>query len=482
MGGIRPILLVLFFNVWIWPCATFAQTNISFTTLVVFAGTNGANPYAGLIQGSDGNFYGTTSYAGQYSYSYGTVFQMTPSGTLNTLVGFNSASTNGYRPEAPLIQGTDGNFYGTTQRGGTNIAGQGTVFRITTNGAITYLVSFVGTNGANVQAGLVQGTDGNVYGITINGGFQSYGNKLGTVFKATLDGTLTILYEFGADAGSYGALPDGGLVEGKDGNFYGTTEFTSDFGGVSGYGTIFEINTNGVLNTLFIFGSTNGSFPVGPLVLGHDGNFYGMTERGGTNNLGTLFRFSTNGILTSLVSFDAFNVGNGIPFAPTYGPLVLATDGNFYGTTPSGGANGMGSIFMMTPNGTLTAVYSFIGGTNGANPTGLTQASDGNFYGTTTLTSEDGSGGGVGNGTIFRISIPIQPVFQSIAQTNGTLTLVWDSVAGQSYQLQYTTDFTSANWTDLSGTNTASSGTMSATDVIGSDNQRFYRVVLLPAP
>jgi uncharacterized repeat protein (TIGR03803 family) len=396
---------------------------------------------------------------------------------LTTLVTFNG--TNGSYPEAPLIQGNDGNFYGTTCAGGTN--GDGTVFGIKTNGVFTCLASFAVTNGAQAIAGLVQGTDGNFYGTTISGGNsprQSYG--YGTVFKMTSDGTLTRLYSF-PGSGFTGIYPDAGLVEGPDGDFYGTTE-----GGMSGYtyGAIFKINTNGVLNKLFNFDleneSTDGSTPRGPLVLGPDGNFYGMTYAGGANGLGTVFRISTNGTLNCLVTFNGTNGANDDnEIYNLSGPfLVLATDGNFYGTTPSGGASGLGTIFMMTPNGTLTTVYSFIDN-NGANPTGLIQASDGNFYGTTTLTSESEYGGGIGNGTIFRISIPLQPKFQSVAQANGTITHKWSAVASRTYQLQYTTDLTSTNWTDLGGIITATNGIMSTTDVINSDTQRFYRVVLL---
>ncbi len=467
------------FNLLIWPFSTFAQTNITFTTLVVFGGTNGNYPVAGLIQASDGNFYGTTSQGS--TNNQGSVFMMTPGGVLTTLVAFDDNNGDGSNPEAPLIQGNDGKLYGTTQNGGTN--GGGTVFSITTNGTFNRLASFSGFNGDNVTAGLVQGTDGNFYGTTEDGGTNRFGftGNFGAVFKMAPDGTLTSLYSFGNSVNfNSGLYPVAGLVEGKDGNLYGTTSSTD---GQYSNGTIFKINTNGVLNTLFVFNGANGSYPIAPLVLGRNGNFYGMTEAGGTNNMGTVFQFATNGIhgaLTSLFSFNGVNGANAYPFVePTLGALVLATDGNFYGATPKGGASNDGTIFMMTPNGVLTTLYSFIGGTNGANPTGLIQASDGNFYGTTTLTSESGAGGGIGDGTIFRISIPLQPVFQSVTQMNGTLNLFWSTVAGQSYQLQYTTDLTSSNWSNLTNSMIATNGVMSLSDYLGPDSQRFYRVVRL---
>jgi len=439
------------------PFSSSAQTNVTFTTMVAFAGTNGHYPYASLVQGSDGNFYGTTREGG--ANSYGTVFKMTPDGTLTTLFAFSNS--NGSSPEAPLIQGNDGKFYGTTQRGGTN-GDNGTVFSITTDGIFNSLASFAGTNGANIPAGLVQGTDGNFYGTTVNGGIKPPPlpgqSAYGTVFMMT-------------------------LVEGKDGHYYGTTQGASYN---YNYGTIFRMDTNGVVNTLFNFKIANigtaGSVPQGPLLLASDGNFYGMTMSGGAYGFGTVFRIDTNGTLTALVSFNKTNGANTYTLAPLSGHLVQATDGNFYGVTSSGGASNSGTIFMMTPSGTLTTLYSFIGGTNGANPTGLIQASDGNFYGTTTFTSMTGDGGTLGDGTIFRISIPLQPVFTSVTQSNNMINLTWSTVTSHTYQLQFATDLTSTNWSNLKDIITATNGTMSATDVLGSDPQRFYRVLLLQSP
>jgi uncharacterized repeat protein (TIGR03803 family) len=465
-----------FFNVWIWPFSIFAQPNVTFTTLVTFNGTNGEFPAASLLQGSDGNFYGTTCGDGQYP---GTVFRMTPSGTLTNLVNF--AITNGSSPEAPLIQGTDGNLYGTTQDGGTN--GDGTVFSITTNGTFNSLASFAFTNGYNVIAGLVQGTDGNFYGTTLGGGYPRYSGE-GTVFKMAPDGTLTSLYTFtNAFDKNNGDYPDGGLVEGNDGNFYGTTSM----GGTNGNGTIFKIDTNGVLDALFNFNGNDGSDPTGPLVSGPDGKFYGMTPEGGTNSLGTVFQFATNGTLTSLVSFNGTNgAENQVQDFVEVGGLIQGSDGNFYGETPVGGigfvsgaySSGDGTLFQITTHGVLTTLYLL--GSNASDGNcpdgGLIQGTDGNFYGVTFF------GGTYNMGTIFRLTVPLQPVFQSVAQMNGTLTLVWNSVATESYQLQYTTNLTCTNWTDLGGICTATNGIMSATDVIGSDPQRFYRVVLVQSP
>ena len=262
----------------------------TFTNLVSFNSTNGAGPRAGLVQGADGNFYGTTYNGG--SNNAGTIFQLTGSGGLTTLVTLSFDDTGAY-PKAGLIQGKDTNFYGTTAIGGINSGG--TAFRVMTNGTLTNLVSFniSGNAGNSPYAGLVQGNDGSLYGTTYQGGTNGYG----TIFKLTTNGMYTPLYSF-TGAGD-GANPYAGLVQGADGKFYGTTFG----GGALGYGTVFKFATNGTLTTLASFGNTNGSHPQAGLVQGSDGNFYGTTVEGGTNSLGTVFQISTNGALTSLYSF-----------------------------------------------------------------------------------------------------------------------------------------------------------------------------------
>jgi uncharacterized repeat protein (TIGR03803 family) len=270
-------------------------------TLVSFNSTDGAVPLSPLVQASDGNFYGTTEYGGT-NRNNGTVFQMTPAGALTTLVSFNGS--NGSYPAAGLVQGSDGNLYGTTSQGGdlsvNGGTGGGTVFKMTPAGLLTTLVVFNGTGGMNSTAGLVQGTNGNFYGTTAYGGNLSAnaGFGFGTVFRMTSAGALTTLVSFNL---ANGYIPSAGLVQGSDGNFYGTT----DGGGAGGCGTVFKMTPAGVLTTLVSFNGADGNSPQAPLVQGSDGNFYGTTTYGGAGGFGTVFRVTPAGVLTTLVSFGA---------------------------------------------------------------------------------------------------------------------------------------------------------------------------------
>jgi uncharacterized repeat protein (TIGR03803 family) len=203
-------------------CATTAigLTAQTFTTLHSFEITDGESPLGGLAQGADGNFYGTTYYGG--ASDDGTVFQITPSGTLATLHSFEGNPTDGAEPQAGLVQATNGDFYGTTRIGGA--WGDGAIFKITPSGKLTMLHSFCSqagcADGANPEAGLVQATNGDLYGTT-----ESYGDGSGgTVFKITSSGTLTTLYAFCSKSGcTDGANPEAGLIQAADGDFYGTT-------------------------------------------------------------------------------------------------------------------------------------------------------------------------------------------------------------------------------------------------------------------
>ncbi|MEP4077328.1 choice-of-anchor tandem repeat GloVer-containing protein [Haloferula sp.] len=372
------------------------------TTLVEFTNNGASNkgrfPRAALVQGNDGSFYGSTEIGGEFNY--GTIFKMTSAGVLTTLVEFtdNGAGNKGRSPSAGLVQGGDGNFYGTTQSGGAT--GSGTVFRVTPTGVLTTLVEFTGNGsnnkGSTPSAALVQGSDGVFYGTTVNGSTLGHG----TIFKTSSAGVLNTLVTFVGDGlSNVGNNPLAGLIQGSDGDFYGTT----NKGGTLNFGTIFKMTPAGVLSPLVEFtdngASNKGKFPHASLVQGSDGDFYGMTQFGGASNYGTIFKMTSGGVLTTLVEFTdngASNKGRG-PEA-----LVQGSDGNFYGTTRIGGALGYGTIFKMTSAGVLTTLVEFTD--NGASNKGmwpegaLVQGSDGNFYGTTRI------GGTFDHGTVFKMT------------------------------------------------------------------------------
>jgi uncharacterized repeat protein (TIGR03803 family) len=279
--------------------------------------------------------------------------------SLNVLYNFTTSNQGGSNPQAALVQGSDGNFYGTSSGNGSG--NNGTVYKVTPAGVLTTLVSFTGANGANPCAGLVQGSDGNFYGTTEMGGSANEG----TVFAMTPAGALTTLVSF---TGANGANPYSGLVRGSDGNFYSTTES----GGSAGDGTVFKITPAGALTTLVSFTGANGANPCAGLVQGSDGNFYGTTYAGGSNNEGTIFWMTPAGILAPLVSFSGANGAN--PFAG----LVQSGAGNFYGTTSGGGNSGHGVIFqwVVPPdyyNGVLPVLTSQVGSSGVPGSQGLVQ-------------------------------------------------------------------------------------------------------------
>jgi uncharacterized repeat protein (TIGR03803 family) len=421
-------------------------------------GPQGYNPN-GLLRGGNGRLYGTTQSGG--ANTFGTVFVVDTNGLPVDLYSFTGAGDGAY-PYAALIQGADGNFYGTALAGGTS--GYGTVFSLATNGTVNGLYSFTGgSDGAYPYAPLVQGTDGSLRGVTYFGGVYSYG----TVFKVSTNGAFNLLHPF--TGGADGAFSDAALVQGADGNFYGV----ASGGGAQRSGTVFRLAADGTVTSLYSFtGGNDGYSPDAALVQGNDGSFYGVTSYGGTNLNGTLFRITTNSVLTTLHAFAGGSDG-----ATAYGSLLQLPDGNLYGTTAYGGAYNDGTVFRITPDGTLT-ILAWFDGYNGANPeSALVQGSGGALYGTTL------SGGVNGNGTIFRVTVPVSqvaPVFQTVAQTNGTFMLTWSALPGQRFQLLYCSDLVSGNWNDLGGVLTSAGSTVTASDVMGSTSQRFYRVQLLP--
>jgi uncharacterized repeat protein (TIGR03803 family) len=279
------------------------------TTLFIFDGTNGSGPVC-LLLAKDGYFYGTTAPHNLTSPAPPAVFRTSPDGALTNLVVFDG--TNGSGAARSLIQGKDGNLYGTTDYGGAY--GRGTVFKMTLDGVLTTVASFRDTN-ASPPYSIMQASDGCFYGtmrgggrytcVTINGG--QYCEYPGTIFKLSPDGTLTNLVLFN---NSNGALPTAALLEGTDGNFYGTTSGGGLLGlpcggyDPNGLGTLFKMSPQGKLTTLFRFNGPNGYYPTASLIQATDGSFYGTTLFGGTNSIasncvgdgpGTVFRLTVAG-------------------------------------------------------------------------------------------------------------------------------------------------------------------------------------------
>jgi uncharacterized repeat protein (TIGR03803 family) len=382
-----------------------AQT---FTTLVNFysinGNSNGFEPTSSPIQGFDGNFYGVTELGGMYGA--GTIYKITPGGTLTTLHVFTNG-TDGGLPFGRLVQTIDGNFYGATTRSGTN--GYGSIFKITPAGVLTNLASFNQVDGDSPFGALIQAADGNFYGTTEKGGANGYG----TVFKMSPTGTLFTLYDFCSQSNcTDGSNPYGGVVQGADGSFYGMTST----GGTTNNGTVFKITTAGSLIMLYNFCSqascTDGATPYGALIQAADGNFYGTTSAGGNKNFGTIFKINSTGTLKTLVNFHCSNASCSDGIFPT--SLIQATDGNFYGTSELG--EGGGAIFELIPGTGITGLHLFDRSAGYESLDAPVQGTDGTFYGTTAY----GGPLSYNSGSVFNLSTGLGPFIETLP-TVGTV-------------------------------------------------------------
>jgi uncharacterized repeat protein (TIGR03803 family) len=350
----------------------------SFSVLYNF-GSKSGDPlqpsYSGLVaQGRDGNLYSTSPSGGGGN---GSVFKMTPSGTLTVLHNFTGGADGGF-PNGGLTLGADGNFYGTTTTGSGCC---GTIFKITPKGVLTTLHSFGGTDGGGPLSPPILGSDGNYYGTTIG----IVGAPYGTIYKITSAGKFTKIYTFDR---THGAYPDAPLIQGTDGNFYGTTVS----GGSNSSGTIFKVTSAGKPTVLFNCDGAHGVSPVGPLVQALDGNFYGTTFGGGVSNVGTIFRMTPAGKVTVLHSYN-FSPDGGRPNSG----LVQGTDGLFYGSAQQGGTIGFGTVYKVDVGGTFNVLYTF-DQTTGAYPDiTLMQHTNGSFYADTL------KGGSGANGVFYGV-------------------------------------------------------------------------------
>jgi len=317
------------------------------TTLWNFAnGTDESAPIYTTVQGQDGNMYGVS--VGQYNTQYGAFFKISPSGVFKALrdLGY----TNGADPNLPT-QGTDGNFYGTTQFGGDPTCKCGVVYKLTAAGAITVLHAFKGypTDGNRPIGILAQGPDGNFYGTTYKGG-TTFGN--GTVFKITPAGVYTLLYSFNYGNGNFDAqLPAAGLTLGTDGNFYGV----ASAGGTKNAGAIFKITPAGAETVLYSFCSVtcnDGFGAATPLVLHTDGKFYGNTNGNslggsvfysfdvGFKPLVNLVTWSTKVGKTVEILGQGFTGTTKVSFNGVSAPFTNVSDTYMTATVPAGATTG----------------------------------------------------------------------------------------------------------------------------------------------
>jgi uncharacterized repeat protein (TIGR03803 family) len=385
MAALMSVAVLLFGLVTI-PSAH-AQT---LTDLYSFTGgTDGGQPFEGVIRDTKGNFYGTTS---QYGSGFGVVYEVSAAGTETVLYTFTGGADGGL-PHSSLLMDATGNLYGTTFVGGSGCgsSGCGVVFKLDKAGKETVLYSFKGgtADGCDPGAPLVRDKAGNFYGTTGQCGASNFG----TVFKLTKSGKETVLHNF-AGPPSDGQYPYyGALLIDKQGNFYGIT----DSGGASGNGTLFKLSKSGTLTLLHSFagGSSDGELPFGGPVADKNGNLYGTTDNGGSSNVGIVWKVSKKGKETVLHNFTASQSDGAHPFAG----VILDAKGNLYGSTMYGGAIGVGTVYELNTKGALTLLHSF-DGSDGQTPWAglLLRDSKGTLYGTTRI------GGTGGEGTLWQLT------------------------------------------------------------------------------
>ncbi len=389
----------------LWVTTTVTLPAQTFKSLDSFDNTDAAFPWATLVQGNDGNFYGTTQNGGNTACDLGcgAIFRITPAGKLTT---FSFDGTNGSQPYAGLVQVANGDFYGVTTEGGASDLG--TVFKFTAKGGIITLYSFAADTGYSPLGGLVLASDGNFYGTASSGG-PATGQcdpGCGTIFKITPKGKYTTIHNFNG-------IPDGGLplatmVQAPDGKLYGTA---STLGNAGSYGTVFTITPEGKYTVVHQFNNTDGAYPFGGLILGTDGNFYGQTDLGGASNYGafvTVYKMTPKGKVTTLHSFEQTDGDNPIS------NLVQGTDGDFYGTAAYGGKYpNFGTVFKITSSGTFTTLHNFDSTDGSYLYAGLIQATNGTFYGAT-FAGGSSTACKYGCGTVFSLSVGLGPFVETL--------------------------------------------------------------------
>jgi uncharacterized repeat protein (TIGR03803 family) len=387
MTKFRVATAFIFFSASVLATAGFASAASRLSVLHSFTGptADGAFPAAAVMRAADGNFYGTTNNGG--ASDLGTIFRMTPAGVITILHMFAGGAADGDSPLAALIQASDGNFYGTTYRGGA--FGLGTAFRMTPAGGFTIIHSFGGSgDGANPRAALLQASDGNFYGTSEFGGTRNRGTLFGMFSTGTTAGAIFFRYSFTGEAD--GAYPYAPVIQARNGSLYGTV-YGGDF---STFGRVFRLSGTTVTVVHTFLSGADGANPVSTVVEGTDGNFYGTTHFGGASNLGTAYKMTPAGVVTVLKSFSGGPEG-----ANPHTTLVQPRDGNVYGTTKIG-ALGYGTLFKITPAGVFTVLHAFSGGLDGATPGPVIEAA-GKLYGTSV------NGGSLAKGNVFRFATTV---------------------------------------------------------------------------
>lgn len=405
------------------------------TTLADFS-ISGYSPIGDLVQGFNGEFYGVTL-SGPGRTGVGTAFDVTSSGKLSLLNRFQSYyGQNWLGYQGGLMLAANGNFYSSAPQGGTN--GAGVIYELTPEGKLNALYNFCSqsnsqgdcADGGDPNAGVIQAANGNFYGTAYDGGVSG---DFGTIFELTPAGALTTLYTFCLQNGCFDGQNPAGLLQAQDGNFYGITTT----GGANGpYGTVFKMNAKGVLTTLHSFCSQKNvvekktecedGYESGTLVQGANGNFYGTTLYGGnytssgctSGGCGTVFEITPAGKLTTLHEFNGSD--GDVPNS-----LLLATDGNIYGTANLAGGLGGGTIFQITPQSQFTVLYTF---GSFISPSGLMQATDGNFYGTTVS-----GGSSCSCGTFFTLSMGLPQFVKTVpgaAKVGSKITILGNGLTG----------------------------------------------------
>jgi uncharacterized repeat protein (TIGR03803 family) len=402
------LALALCFAVLVCPLAR-SQSLVQDTVLHNFgsadAGSNGANPYAGVILDHAGNVYGTTAKGG--AFNMGEVYKVSATGQLKVLYSFKAEGyRDGANPYTPVTADAAGNIYGTTLNGDDNI---GTVYEIDGTGHESVLHAFAGgsADGANPSSGVIRDPSGDLYGVTSKGGVAN----AGVVYKIDTSGQETVIYSF-AGGKSDGAGPNS-LIRDDAGDLYGTAAT----GGTNGQGVVFKIDTTGHETVVYHFSGGDGGGPLG-VVIDSAGNLYGATASGGALSFGVVFKIDADGEQVLYSFKGAADGGN-----PVSG-VSLDAAGNLYGATAHGGY-GFGVIFKVDPAGEESVVYNFSGGSPAA---GVTLDASDNLYGTTPLP---------GNGVVYKVNLSGQETiltsFTTVAGANGPQGPIAMDAAGNLY-------------------------------------------------